>query len=162
MEFITLLTAAAKAAAVPPALLLSICYTESTFKNVATPHDGGSASLGICQVKVATAAMFEKGVTDDDLMVPAKNAKFAALYLARQLKRYSGVWVCAATAYNRGSVLGGLDTNYTNCNTKYSRKVLAAFKEASWMRTKAQGRANLRQSLLIKRHLPTYRTALAN
>jgi soluble lytic murein transglycosylase-like protein len=150
MQIVALLTAAAKAAAVPPALLLSICYTESTFRNVVHPDDGVTASYGVCQVKLETARMFKHDVTEQDLMVPKKNARFAALYLARQLSRYHRVWSCAATAYNRGSVLEPLDINNTNCDTKYSRKVLKIWREQSWKTYRAQGRAKHPRRSLLK------------
>lgn len=143
MDMIAVITAAAKAVSLPPAFLLSVCFVETGHRNLVHQDDGGTPSLGVCQVKTATAQMFDKRATDTALMDPVKNARFAARYLAKQLKRY-GDFVCAAAAYNKGSVR--LDTNSTNCHTKYSRKVMKTWKEESWKtkprkRKQAQGRA---------------------
>lgn len=139
VSLITIITAAAKAASIPPALLLAICTTETGLHNSIHQDDGGTPSVGICQVKETTARLFNRKVKKYDLWEPRKNARYAALYLARQLKRYHGDWVCAATAYNRGSV-HVVDTNYTKCHSKYSDKVMQALKGESWKTYKVHGR----------------------
>lgn len=139
MDMVTVITLAAKSAGVPAGLLLAVCTTETHLRNVISQHDGHSASIGVCQVKLATARMFSKRVTQYQLWDPRANARFAALYLAKQLKRYPSI-ECAVTAYNRGSV----DIKISTCNTKYSSKVMKALKEESWKKLKTQGR--------VKRH----------
>lgn len=112
MDIITILTTAAKVAGISPALLIAVCTVETGLKNVHNLQDGGSASLGICQVKSGTARNL--GViygdskmskwTDEDLKNPEKNAKAAATYLKWQTERY-GDGVCQlAASYNAGSV----------------------------------------------------------
>lgn len=131
MELIALLTLAASQAGVPPALLLSVCYTESNFRNVVSPHDGKSASYGICQVKAATARMVKVNLTDTAYLMEEKvNAKVAAKYLKYQLSRYDGNWDCAVAAYNRGSVQCNADV----IEKRYVKKVRKTLKEKSWIR----------------------------
>src|SRR4051794_24242990 len=103
MELITILTQTAASAGLPPALLLSVCFTESNLHNVVVPHDGHSASWGMCQVKLATAREFEKGIYPSHLLRPETNARIAAKYLARQIKRYKGNVRCGVDAYNKGT-----------------------------------------------------------
>ncbi len=104
MEIISILTSAALSAGIPPALLLAVCQTESNFRNVTVAMDGTSASYGICQVKLGTARMFTPRLSYQSLLIPKENARYAAKYLAYQLKRYSGCVHCAVSAYNAGSV----------------------------------------------------------
>lgn len=88
---------------IPPGLLRSLCYVESKHKINASHHDdGGADSLGICQIKYKTAKdMGYKGTTKQ-LMQPHVNIKYAAKYLAWQLKRYHKINK-AVIAYNRGN-----------------------------------------------------------
>lgn len=102
----------------PPGLLESLCWVE-TKHQVSAVHqdDGGSASLGICQVKWVTAQWLGFEGTEDDLMRPDVNIYYASKYLAYQLNRYPGSVEKAVIAYNRGHA--GLLTS-----TKYSDKVM--------------------------------------
>lgn len=123
MTLTATILAAAKAAGVPGALFLAICTHESHLNNVTVPHDGGSPSYGVCQIKEDTArelgftgivtgptvesdifdgALEPKG-TPEGLMIPSVNAKYAAKYLKKQLDRYEGDWCKATAAYNAGS-----------------------------------------------------------
>lgn len=101
---ISIILSAAKAAKVSGALLLAICTHESGLSNVWVQHDGGSPSIGICQIKYETAKQLGfKGVARD-LMKPAVNAEYAAKYLAYQETRYGTEnWCVLAAAYNAGS-----------------------------------------------------------
>lgn len=96
---------AAKTAMVPPALLLAICSAETDWKPRINPDDGGSASHGLCQVKLTTAQMFDKKATPSKLRNNAYNARMAALYLKYLMKRYPTESVCVISAYNAGKCL---------------------------------------------------------
>jgi hypothetical protein len=103
MTFETIILMAAKKAAVSGALLLAICTHESGLKNITVPHDGGSPSYGICQIKFETAKMVGFTGQEKDLMKPEVNAKWAAEYLKFQKERYGGEWLKAVAAYNSGT-----------------------------------------------------------
>lgn len=101
----------------PPNLLSSLCYIESAHNTKAiNKNDGGSASLGVCQVKLATAKWLGFKGTAKQLMLPRNNVKYAAKFLHYQLKRYKNT-ERAVIAYNRGN-----SKNLTR--TKYSAKVM--------------------------------------
>lgn len=132
MDFVGAIVTAAKAAGVSPALLLSVCWVESNHRNVTNPHDGGSASVGICQVKRQTAELVI-GRKSFHLERPEVNAKAAALYLAYQLRRYSGDERKAVAAFNAGrlkecSFLG----RARPCNYRYVAKVFRARRDRPW------------------------------
>lgn len=103
MSFTSIILLAAKKAGVSGALLLAICTHESGLRNVLVPHDGGSPSYGICQVKYDTAKMIGFSGKEKDLMDPAINAKWAAEYLKFQKERYDGNWMKSTAAYNSGT-----------------------------------------------------------
>lgn len=102
MTFEAIILAAAKAAKVSGALLLAICTHESGLNNVMVPHDNGSPSYGICQIKYDTANLMGFKGKEKDLMIPKVNAKWAAVYLKYQEERYDGNWCKIAAAYNAG------------------------------------------------------------
>lgn len=103
MGYVTIIIAAAKKAGVNGALLLAICSHESGLNNVLVPHDGGSPTYGICQIKHGTAQMLGYKGNENGLMNPETNAKWAAKYLKYQKNRYDGAWVKAVAAYNSGT-----------------------------------------------------------
>ncbi len=95
--------AAAKFVQVCPALLYAVCMTESSLRpHIINYNDGSGNSVGLCQIKVSTAHMFNKGVTQRALLDPYVNAYYAALYLDKQIKRYNKNSRCAVAAYNAG------------------------------------------------------------
>lgn len=128
MEMITIITQAATAVGLSPALLLSVCFTESNLKNTVVPHDGHSASWGMCQMKYETAKRIEKDIYPSHLMRPEISARIAAKYLLKQIKRYHGnVW-CGVDAYNKGTTRHCIQ----DLSTKYTRKVKHHFRAQSW------------------------------
>jgi hypothetical protein len=103
-ELLFLFHLASSTFGLPPGLLASLCYVESTHNVNAVHHDdGGTDSLGVCQVKQSTAKWMGHGGTEKDLMEPAVNVYYAAKYLAYQGRRYKGNWTRAMVAYNRGN-----------------------------------------------------------
>jgi hypothetical protein len=100
----------------PDGLLSSVCYVESTHRNVVNTHDGHSPSLGVCQVKLATARQMGFKGTEKQLLLPVYNIHYAGLYLRHQIQRYHGSLKRAVIAYNQGS------TNKLT-STAYQRKV---------------------------------------
>lgn len=97
------LEGASKAEAVPYRLLRAICQVESNLNPKAVnKYDGGSASYGLCQIKLATAKYMGYRGNSKLLLTPSVNALYAAKYLRYQLDRYGNDWVRAISAYNRG------------------------------------------------------------
>lgn len=103
MTFSAIILAIAKAVGIPGSLFLAICTHESKLNNVITPHDNGSPSYGLCQIKEGTARMMGFKGPVENLMKPLINAKYAALYLKKQLDRYNWDFCMATAAYNAGS-----------------------------------------------------------
>lgn len=105
----------------PPNLLSSLCYVESTH-NIKALHrdDGNSNSVGVCQVKLKTAQWLGFKGTEKQLMDPTTNIYYAAKYLAWQKRRYNSV-TKAIIAYNIGNA-----NNLTR--TKYSDKVIVQWR----------------------------------
>lgn len=123
MDYVTILLAAAKSAGVPGSLFLAICTHESRLHNIVVPHDGGSASYSLCQIKEGTArGLGYKGIATgplksskkcrgclepkgkpQGLMVPEVGAKYAALYLKEKLDQYDWNLCKSTAAYNSGT-----------------------------------------------------------
>lgn len=104
----------------PPYLLQSICKVETNHDIAAVNHhDGGSASLGICQVKADTAKLVGFKGSKMELMNPYTNIDTAAKYLKKQLLRYNGNINKAVSAYNAG--------RYKKSNNHYVKKVLREY-----------------------------------
>jgi soluble lytic murein transglycosylase-like protein len=103
----------------PPGLLDSICYTESTYNTRAIHLDDGPGgpSLGVCQIKYSTAKWLGFKGTPTQLMNPKTNILYAGKYLAKQLERYDDNAQKAVIAYNYGHAPKNLT------NTKYQIKV---------------------------------------
>lgn len=123
MTYAALIIAAAQKAGVAAALLLAICTQESNLTNAYVLHDGGSPSIGVCQLKYETAKMVGFKGRARDLMVPVINATYAAKYLAYQQERYGDDWHKLAAAYNAGSY--NPSTKIKGCprNLKYVKAV---------------------------------------
>ena len=106
---------------IPHGLLRALCMSESSLNPGAiNKYDGGSASYGLCQIKVSTLHI--KGIfgtvsyTSRDLMNPWINAYLSSKYLKHQLKRYNGSVRKALSAYKSG--------HYTPKNKKYVDRVV--------------------------------------
>lgn len=89
----------------PPGLLNSICYIESAHKiNAINLDDGGSPSLGLCQIKKSTARFLGyKGSAKKLWLNPEINVYYAAKLLRYQLDRYNQNEYKAISAYNMGT-----------------------------------------------------------
>ncbi len=104
MSITTIITGAAKVAHVSGALLLAICSHESNnFTLNYNANDKGTPSIGVCQVKLATARLVGFKGKPKDLMNASVNGKIAAMYLKYQQNRYGSEWLKLASAYNAGS-----------------------------------------------------------
>jgi soluble lytic murein transglycosylase-like protein len=114
---------AAKQAKVDVNLLRAVCWVESGHRSIITREDGGSSSIGICQLKLATAKHMGFKGTRLQLLDPKVNARYAAKYLAWQFKRY-GDWKFAIIAYNRGHFKQKMLKN-----NSYVKRVMLALKE---------------------------------
>lgn len=97
----------------PPRLLESLCYVESKHDvSIVHKNDGGSSSIGVCQVKLKTAkAMGFKG-TEKELLDPENNVFYAGKYLAYQINRYHTNLAKAVIAYNKGNAKDLTATKY--------------------------------------------------
>lgn len=105
----------------PPGLLSSLCYVESHHKvEAVNRQDGSGDSLGLCQIKLTTAAQMGFKGTAKDLMNPTTNAYYAGKFLRSQIKRYKSVQK-GIVAYNAGHY----DPEYKI----YLTKVLKAVRE---------------------------------
>lgn len=88
----------------PPGLLSSLCYIESTHNITAVHHDDGRGdSLGICQIKLETAKGLGFKGSQKELMQIENNIYYAGAYLQHQKNRYNGDITKAVIAYNIGS-----------------------------------------------------------
>jgi soluble lytic murein transglycosylase-like protein len=124
MVYSTLILSIAKSIGVPGALLLAICTHESGLTNVIAPHDHGSPSYGLCQVKEDTAKTLGYRGDGKGLMNPQTNVEYAAKYLKMQLDRYEGDWCRATAAYNAGSFNESTKSPGKPRNFKYIRRVV--------------------------------------
>lgn len=108
----------------PKGLLGAICTVESANNPSAIHHnDGKGDSLGLCQIKLATARLVGFRGTRKQLMHPKTNALYAAKYLKHQISRYHGNYAKAVTAYNQG-------TTYNHGGSEYLAKVFTAWATA--------------------------------
>lgn len=124
MTIPAIILGAAKTWKVSGALLLAICTQESSLTNAYVHHDGGSPSIGVCQLKYSTAKMVGFRGKPKDLMNPVINANYAAKYLAYQSERYgANEWVKLAAAYNAGSYNASSKLKGCPRNVKYVRFV---------------------------------------
>lgn len=124
MNYSAIILAAAKSIGVPGSLLLAICTHESKLVNIIAPHDNGSPSYGLCQIKEETAKMLGFDGESRRLMNPIINAKYAALYLKMQLNRYDGDWCMATAAYNAGTYSPSTKVPGKPKNLQYVEKVI--------------------------------------
>lgn len=118
----------AQALNLPTGLQSALCFVESNHKVKAiNVFDGGSPSLGVCQIKLATA----KGVgftgTAKELQETTTNVYYAGKYLKQQLKRYGGDIRKGVAAYNAGAHRE--NANGLTMNRKYVSKVFKAWAE---------------------------------
>lgn len=124
------LSAATTVHELPKGLLSSICYVESTHQVKAhNPMDGGSPSLGVCQIKYKTAQHMGFKGAEGELQASVKqNTYWAGAYLKWQLKRYKGDIVKAVAAYNAGSYKPSV-VRKGPINQKYVTKVFKKWSE---------------------------------
>ncbi len=115
--------------ALPPGLINAICYVESHHKPAAiNAHDGGSASFGVCQIKLATARDLGFGGTADELRRnDVINVYYAAKYLKQHSNKYNNDYRKAVSAYNAGK--HRVDDNGVTKNHVYVAKVFKAWAE---------------------------------
>lgn len=87
---------------IPDGLLSSMCYVESHHQTEVIKYgDGHGNSVGVCQIKLATAKELGFTGTEKDLLNPKKNIEFAGKYLKKCYTKYNN-WSKAVTCYNKG------------------------------------------------------------
>lgn len=113
----------------PAGLLSSVCYVESKHDVEAIhAHDGGSDSIGLCQLKLSTARFLGYQGSGRHLhQDPLVNAFYAGKYLRYQLNRYDHDVLRATSAYNSGTYK--LNQGGQPVNREYIRQVLKAWSE---------------------------------
>jgi len=105
----------------PQGLLSSLCYIESGHNVKAFHrHDGKGNSVGICQIKLATAKMLGFKGTEKQLMEPQNNIEYAAKYLAKQIERYHNI--------NRGVIAYNMGNAKNLTTSQYQVKVFKHWK----------------------------------
>lgn len=123
-----LFAAASNTFDLPPGLLGSLCYVESSYDVEAiNPDDGHGDSIGVCQIKVETARTLGFQGTADQLRDPFLNSYYAGMYLSHQLRRYHGNILKGVASYNSGT--WRVDLEGHTKNQKYVNKVMKAWKE---------------------------------
>jgi len=122
MDYVSIITLAAKKVGVSAGLLLAICSHESHLKDINNENDKGTPSIGVCQVKMDTALMFGFKGDRYSLQKPSVNAKYAALFLKYQFDRYHDP-LKALSAYNAGSYFESKKIPGCPKNKKYVEKV---------------------------------------
>ncbi len=111
----------------PPGLLSAICFMESSHRtHVVNEFDGGSPSIGLCQIKLNTAKMVGFTGTAEELKDPSANAYWAGKYLKKQLDRYEWSYYKAVAAYNAGRFIASKSGNAVNKH--YVNKVFFIWK----------------------------------
>lgn len=125
MDIVSTLLSAAKVAKVSGILLVAICSHESmNFTNTYTPDDKGSPSFGVCQVKYGTAYQMGFRGKPEQLMNSKINARYAALYLRYEQRRYGEEnWCTLTAAFNAGSYIESKKVPGYPANLKYVRLV---------------------------------------
>lgn len=124
MTYLSIITAAAKAAHVSATLLYAICAHESLNYTIDfSLYDNGSPSYSVCQIKEDTARMF--GFKGDAMKLrdPRVGIKYAALYLKYQQDHYGHDWVKIASAYNAGTYNESSKVPGCPRNLKYVKSV---------------------------------------
>jgi soluble lytic murein transglycosylase-like protein len=124
MDIVSTILNASKVAGVSGTLLLGICSHESnSFTMNYSPHDHGSPSYGVCQVKLESARQLGFKGSPYELMDPKKNALWAARYLKYQESRYGNNLCKITAAYNSGSYVESKKKPGKPKNLKYVRLV---------------------------------------
>lgn len=120
--------AATQTFSLPPGLLSALCYVETSHNPKAIHKDDGKGdSIGLCQVKLATAQMLGYKGTARGLLDPKTNVYYAAAYLTLNMKRYNRDIRKAVAAYNAGTHRE--DSKGLTRNRKYVSKVFKAWSE---------------------------------
>lgn len=130
MNVAILFLAATQTFNLPPGLQSAVCYVESHHDPRAMHiDDGGSASIGICEVKLSTARLLGFKGSETELKAPKTNIYYSASYLSYQLRRYHGDVHKAVAAYNAGTWRMSTINAHMAINEKYVQKVLSAWEQ---------------------------------
>lgn len=119
-------------------ILLAICHVESSGNHKAVNiFDGGSASYGLCQIKLNTARNLGfRGHITQLWFNKEVNKKYALKYLEWQATRYPTVEQIIA-AYNSGSVKRKKNGKFVN--HEYVNKVFQQLKKENRNYVEVQG-----------------------
>ena len=124
MNLLSIFVSVSSFYALPPGLLSAVCYVESKHKEeVVHVKDGNSDSIGVCQIKYATAVDLGFKGTPEELKYSIVNIEYAGRYLKKMLVKYEDTSK-AISAYNAGHPV--------SFNKKYVAKVYKAWKESKY------------------------------
>lgn len=104
---------------IDPAIILAMCFRESSY-NPSAIGDGGN-SLGLMQIQPRWNMALMEQLGCLDLLDPYQNVTVGIAVLAGQLERYEGDLAKALVAYNQGHFNGTV--------TQYAKEVLAKAEE---------------------------------
>lgn len=108
-------------------LVSAVCYVESGHRlSVINHDDGGSDSIGVCQMKLTTARLLGYRGSARGLLNPKTNIHYSAKYLRHHMDRYGDSYK-AVSAYNAGSFR--LNAKGRPINRRYVAKVFKAWSE---------------------------------
>lgn len=92
----------AVAEGIPPAIGFQLVNVESRFQNSA---QSGASAIGLTQLRLPTARVYDTTVGASDLMNPDVNLRIGFRYLNDLLKRFNQDVALALEAYNKGPTL---------------------------------------------------------
>lgn len=126
LTIVLLFASATQTFNLPPKLIDSLCFVESSYRvRIVHKDDGKHNSVGVCQVQLPTARTLGYKGTEKGLLLPSVNIHYAAKYLRKQLDRYHDVNKAVA-AYNAGSYR---TKNGIAVNQAYIKKVKKTWNE---------------------------------
>ncbi len=119
----------AVAAGIPPAIGFQLVRIESDFHNDA---ESDASAIGLTQVRLPTARIYDPTVTASDLMNPDVNLRVGFHYLGDLLERFDQDIPLALEAYNKGPTLVQAQMDLgSDVRGWYSRTILAGARRGS-------------------------------
>jgi len=113
---------AADAQRVPHAIAFALIATESGFDSTAISKAG---AIGLAQVRLPTARIYDHNISTSDLQRVDKNLKIGFRYYHDLLHRFDGDVMLALAAYNMGpTAVSNRVKEGRHISMKYSNKVL--------------------------------------
>jgi soluble lytic murein transglycosylase-like protein len=116
-------------AGIPPAIGFQLVKIESDFRNDA---ESDAYAIGLTQVRLPTARIYDPTVSASDLMNPSVNLQVGFHYLRDLLNRFDHSVPLALEAYNKGPTLVQTQMDLgTDVRGWYSRAIIAGARKGS-------------------------------